>query len=179
MTERVRAPRTRRAAPDVLAAGVLGVGTALALSALLLLTKVEGVTRLPTPLGAAFAAHLFGAGTLGMKGVLAVGVGLHVGYVATATIIAVLAFGRRLGAVAAFSTALALWVVAGLTVLPYVGWGLFGAGLGAAAALNVLAVHVVYGAFLWAGAWVDFRSPATTPSPAPETPSNAPLAAQR
>jgi hypothetical protein len=179
MTERVRAPRTRRAAPDVLAAGVLGVGIALALSALLLLAKVEGVTRLPMPLGAAFAGHLFGAGTLGMKGVLAVGVGLHVGYVGTATVVAVLAFGRHLGAVAAFGTALVLWVVAGVTVLPYVGWGLFGAGLGTAAAVNVLAVHVVYGAFLWAGAWMASRSPATTPSPAPETPRTAPLAVQR
>ncbi len=179
MTERPTAPRNSTAVPEVLAAAVLGVGIALALSALLLLTKIEGVSRLPMPLGAAFAAHLFGQATLGMKGLLAVGVGLHVGYVATATVLAVVVLGRRLGAVAAFGTALVLWVVAGLTVLPFVGWGLFGFGLGTPAALNVLVVHAVYGAFLWAGAWVASRSPTAGPSQVPATLSDARLAAQR
>lgn len=60
---------------------------------------------------------------------------------ATASVIALLVFGRRLGALAAFGTALVLWVVAELTFLPYVGWGVFGLRLGAATALDVLAVH--------------------------------------
>lgn len=177
MTDRLPAGRARPSGPDVLAAGVVGVGIALALSALMLLAKIEGVSRLPMPLGAAFAAHLFGKATLGMKGLLPVGLGLHVGYVATTSVIALLVFGRRLGAVAAVGSALVLWVVAGLTVLPYVGWGVFGLGLGAAAALNVLAVHAVYGAFLWAGSWAAFRSADMPPARAGS--SGARLAGQR
>ena len=135
MTDRLSALRARPSAPAVLAAGVLGVGIALALSALMPLTKIEGVSRLPVPLGAAFAENLFGKATLG-KGPLP-GLGLHVGYVATATVIVLLEFGHWLGTRAAFGTALVLRGVAGPAVLAYVGWGVFGLGLGAAAALNL------------------------------------------
>jgi hypothetical protein len=44
-----------------------------------------------------------------------------------------------------------------VSIVPYVGWGLFGFGLGVGAAVNLLATHLLYGAFLWAGLWVAFR----------------------
>ncbi|SDX59928.1 hypothetical protein SAMN05661080_00520 [Modestobacter sp. DSM 44400] len=178
-TARWRGPAVR----DLVAAAVMGAGISLSLSALLVVATVEQVSRLPMPLAVAFAAHLFGKATLGMKLLLPVGLLLHVGYVSTATLVAVAALGRRRDAVrlrvltafgTAFGTALALWVLAGLSVLPYVGWGPFALGLGAGAAVEVLAVHLLYGAFLWAGLWLVFRrsttelppEPAGTPIPA-------------
>ena len=79
-----------------------------------------------------FAAP-FGASTLVRAGCL-VGLALHVGYVATATAVATVAFRRR-GVLAATATATGLWVIAGLAITPYVGWGLFGAGVGGRAVL--------------------------------------------
>ncbi len=149
----------RPAAPDLIVAAILGVGISLSLSTLMLVSTLEHESKLPMPLAVAFAGHLFGKGTLGMKGLLPVGLLLHGGYVSTATVVAVAVFRRRLGAVAAFGTALVLWIVAGVTVLPYVGWGLFGTGLGPGAALNVLAVHLLFGTFLWAGSWMTSRGP--------------------
>lgn len=143
--------------PDLLAATILGVGISLSLSALMLVSKVQHVGALPVPLGVAFAHRLFGAAALGMGALLPLGLLLHVGYVATATVIATVAFRRRLGPAVAFGTALTLWVLAGVSIMPYVGWGLFGLGLGGAAAANLLAIHLLYGAFLWAGFWLAFR----------------------
>lgn len=166
MIDRPTFAPVRPAPPDLLAAAVLGVGISLSLSALMLVTTVEHVSKLPMPLAVAFAVHLFGKGTLGMRGLLPVGLLLHVGDVSTATVASVAVFGRRLGAVAAFGTALVLWFVAGVTVLPYVGWGLFGAGLGVGAALNVLVVHLLFGTFLWAGSWSTSRGAAVSRSSA-------------
>ncbi len=155
-------PPARPAVPDLIAAAVLGVGISLSLSALMLVSTVEHESKLPMPLAVAFGGHLVGRGTLGMRGLLPVGLLLHVGYVSTATVASAAVFRRRLGAVAAFGTALVLWIVAGVTVLPYVGWGLFGAGLGLGGALNVLAVHLLFGTFLWAGSWMTSRGPAVS-----------------
>ncbi len=145
----VRLPTARSAIPavsELIAAGILGVGISLSLSTLMLVAKAQHITALPMPLGVVFAAHLFGKATLGMTLLLPVGLLLHVG------------FRRHRGFAAAFGTALVLWVLAGVSILPYVGWGLFGLGLGAGAAGNVLAVHLLYGAFLWAGFWLAFRT---------------------
>lgn len=144
----------------------------MSLSALMLVSKVEHVGALPMPLGVAFAAHLFGPATVAKSALLPVGLLLHLGYVSTATVIAAVMFRRHLGAAAAFGTALGLWVLAGVSIMPYVGWGLFGFSLGVGASANLLAIHLLYGAFLWAGLWVAFRQPAAFP-----VPGRAPVAA--
>lgn len=154
----------RPAAADLAAAAVLGAGIALSLSALMLVAKLENVSGTPDPLAVAFAARLFGKATLGTA-LLPVGLLLHTGYVTTATVAAAAVLRRPLHPAAAFAVATGLWVVAGVIIVPYVGWGLLGADLGAAAVLNILAVHVLYGAFLWAGSWTAFRGTAPGPSP--------------
>ena len=73
------------------------------------------------------------------------------------TAVAVAVVRGRLTARAAFITAVVLRVVAGVTVLPYVGWGFFGRGLGGGAVLQVIALHLLDGVFLWAGSWAAFR----------------------
>ncbi len=171
----VRLPTARSAipaVPELIAAGILGDGISLSLSTLMLVAKLQHITALPMPLSVAFAAHLFGKATLGKTLLLPIGLLLHVGYVSTATVIAAVVFRRHRGFAAAFGTALVLWMLAGVSILPYVGWGLFGLGLGAGAAGNVLAVHLLYGAFLWAGFWLAFR---TSPSEKPAESARAPV----
>jgi hypothetical protein len=153
-----------RNARDLVTGFILGIAIALSLSTLMLVAQMEKVSGVPMPLGIAFAAHLFGAATLGERGLLPVGLALHVGYVATATALATIVFRRR-GLLAATVTALALWVLAGLTITPYVGWGLFAAGASGRAFLGLLAVHVVYAVFLWVAFWLAFHHiPRTRPA---------------
>lgn len=142
---------------DLVATVMLGIGIALSLSALMLVAAMQGVSRLPMPLAVAFAAHLFGKAALG-SALVPVGLLLHVGYLTATALLPHILFRRPLGAVAAFGTAAVLWVIAGLTIVPYVGWGVFGTGLGAGAALNVLLVHLGFAVFLWVGSWLLFRT---------------------
>jgi hypothetical protein len=161
---------------DLAAAAIVGAGIALALSALMLVAKLEKVSGPPDPLAVAFAARLFGKAALGTA-LLPVGLLLHVGYLTTATVAAAAVLRRPLDPAAAFAVALGLWVLAGAIIVPYVGWGIFGAGLGAATVLNILAVHILYGAFLWAGSWLAFRSAAPGAPPSERSLSaDAPVA---
>ncbi len=156
MMDRPSVHGARPAASDLVAAAVLGVGIALSLSALTLVAMAEDVGRLPMPVAVAAAAHVFGKQTLGMRGLLLVGLAAHVSYLTVVTAAAVAVVRGRLTARAALVTAAALWVVAGVTVLPYVGWAVFGSALGGGAVLQVIALHLLYGVFLWAGSWAAF-----------------------
>jgi hypothetical protein len=143
-------------ARDLITGFTLGIAIALSLSTLMLVAQTEKISGLPTPLGVAFTAHLFGKATLGARGLLPVGLLLHVGYVATATALATVVFRRR-GLLAASATALTLWLLAGLTITPYVGWGPFAVGLGGRAFLGVLAVHLLYALFVWVAFWLAYQ----------------------
>lgn len=63
----------RTVVPDLVAAALLGLGISLSLSALMLVSKLEHLDKLPMPLGVAFAAQLFGKATLGEQLLLPVG----------------------------------------------------------------------------------------------------------
>lgn len=141
------------------------------MSALTLVAMAEHVGRLPMPVAVAAAAHAFDKQTLGMRGLFPVGLALHVGYLAAVTAVAVVR--GRLTARPALVTALVLWVVDGVTVLPYVGWGFFGSGLGGGAVLQVIALHLLYGVFLWAGSWAAFRGTAGAGSTTSAAPTDA------
>jgi len=158
---------------DLLVAAVVGVGVALSLAALMVVAQVTHLSPLPAPLGVAFAKTVLPSGSLGDHGLLWVGLGLHVAYVTSATVAYVAVLRSRLGGVAAFGWALGLWVFAGVVFAPLVGWGLFASGTGAGGFVNLLAVHLAYGAFLWAGGWVAFRE--TAPAATQIVPSSAPV----
>ncbi len=108
---------------------------------------------------------LFGKTTLGMRALLPFGLALHVGYVGSTTVAYIVVFWRKLGPGSAFFTATGLWIFSGLVFAPVVGWGFFALGLGGKAALNLLAVHFVYGLLLWAGSWLAFRQARSRPTP--------------
>lgn len=144
---------------EVAAATYLGIVVALSLSTLFLVAQQVHASPLPMPLAVTFVVHLVGKGVLTPRVLLPVGLAFHVAYVAAATVAWVLVFRPRLGAVSAFTTAVVLWLVAALVFLPFVGWGLFGVGLSARAALFVAGVHLVFGLLLWAAGWVGFRAP--------------------
>jgi hypothetical protein len=153
------------------AALLLGVGIGLSLALFSLVAKLTGVSPIPAPLAAAFAVHLIGKVTLGMRLVIPVGLAFHLAYVTGATVTyAALAHAlgrRRLNLGYSLAAALLLWVIAGVIFMPYIGWGFFGTGLGLPVLYTILATHVLYGVFLWGGLWLAYRD---SPLPArPET----------
>jgi hypothetical protein len=146
---------------EVAAAILLGVGIALSLALLSLVAKLSHVSPLPAPLAVAFAEHLIGKATLGMRLLIPVGLDFHLAYVAaaTVTITAVTrALGRRrLRLGSSLAAATGLWILAGLIFMPFSGWGFFGAGIGLPVLYTILATHVLYGIFLWGGLWLADR----------------------
>lgn len=146
---------------DVAAATFLGIVVALSLSTLLLVAQQVHASPLPMPLAVAFVVRLVGKGAIAPTVLLPVGLALHVAYVTAATVAWVVVFRRRLGPLSAFAAAVVLWLLAGLVFLPFVGWGLFGLGLGASAALFAAGVHLVFWVLLWAAGWVGFGAPAS------------------
>lgn len=173
MSKQSRWPRWLAWPEDLMVAGVVGAGLALSLAALKLAAHVTHLSPLPAPLGVAFAKTVFPKGSLGPHGLVWAGLGLHVAYVGGATVAYVAVLRARIGAVTALGWAVGLWVFAGLVFAPLVGWGFFAAGLGAGAAVNLLAIHLLYGVFLWAGARVAFRG-APGPASAPRSATSAP-----
>jgi hypothetical protein len=148
------------------AAVLLGVGIALSLALLSLVAKLTHVSPLPAPLAVAFAEHLIGKATLGMRLWIPIGLALHLAYVTGATV-TIAAITRALGPCrlnlgSSLAAALGLWILAGLIFMPLSGWGFFGTGLGLPVLYTILATHVLYGIFLWGGLWLAYRdSPPT------------------
>lgn len=164
VVERARWPEWLAAPTDLVVGAVVGVGVSLSLAALMLAAHVTKLTPLPAPLAMAFARVVLPKGSVGPGegGLLWVGLALHVAYVTGATVGYVAFVRRRMGLVSAVSVALGLWVVAGLVFAPVAGWGAFASGIGLGGAVTLLAIHLLFAVFLWAGTWVAFRdSPPT------------------
>lgn len=134
-------PRSSR-----LAAGAgWGVVATVAMSVVMLAGTATGVAPMPRPIPAALVAHTLGS--MPMPVLLALAVIAHLGYGAVAG--AVLAWlVRRVNVWIAAGYGVVLWALMGLVWLPYLGWGLFGAGVTPKIAVATLVLHVVYGVTL-------------------------------
>lgn len=123
---------------------VWGVVATVAMSALMLIGVSTGMSPMPKPIPLAIVARLLGDGT--PQPLLMI-----------AAVVAHLAYGGIwAGAFAKFFWPVTVWHGLGLgaflwllmqvLVLPFLGWGLFGAAVTPAIALATLVLHVVYGA---------------------------------
>lgn len=122
-----------------------GVVATLIMTALMATTAAVGVSPLPKPIPAALVGKT--VGPLPPAALLPLALVMHVVYGGLAA--AVLAgLTRRVDLKAGLLWGGALWVVAGLVWLPYLGWGLFGLGHTAAVAMATLVLHLVYGGAL-------------------------------
>ena len=126
-----------------------GFGATLAMSLLMIAGFASGLAPMSRPIPEAVMETLLGEGTPKPL-VLGLGVGAHLFYGAVAG--AVLAVVRRpVGVRAGFGWGVLLWAIMGVTVLPFVGWGVFGTAVTPRITLATLVLHLVYGGVLgWA-----------------------------
>lgn len=138
---------------DLIKAVVVGIGTALILSAVMVPAFLAGLPPMPKPPSLAFAEVILGTGLP-----LPVGLLFHVVYVTACSVLFVALFRDRLGFLRALGFALALWIVALAVFFPINGWGFLGLGIGPALLPGALVPHLLFALVLWALCRLAFGS---------------------
>jgi hypothetical protein len=126
-----------------------GVVATLAMSALMILGVVAGLSPMPSPIPAAIVN----------KGLGLLGVGLPMPLIMPLAAVAHLSYGGVWGAVLAALTrpvtiwkgiglGIFLWFIMQIVVLPLLGWGFFGVSITPRIAVATLILHLVYGTVL-------------------------------
>lgn len=133
-----------------------GVVATIAMSVLMLLAVVSGLSPMPQPVPKAVVAQLVGGG-LPKPLLMALAVGLHLGYgglfgAILARIVRPVTIGRGL------ALGGGLWLLMQVTFLPFLGWGLFGIAITPKIAVATLGLHLVYGGVL---GWALDREPSS------------------
>lgn len=123
-----------------------GVVATLAMSALMLVGVASGASPMPKPIPAAIVGKILGSETARPL-LLATAVLAHLAYGGfwggvLASVTRPVTVGKGIG------LGVALWLLMQLVVLPFLGWGLFGAALTPTIAGATLVLHLVYGAVL-------------------------------
>jgi hypothetical protein len=137
---------------EILKAFVIGVLTALILSAIMVPAFKYGVAPMPKQPSLAFAETL-----LGRPLPLPVGLLLHVAYLTFWSIIYVMLFRERLTFLNALWLALALWVVILVVFFPFIGWGFLGLAISPKLIPAALVPHLLFAVVLWALCRLSFR----------------------
>jgi len=133
---------------------VVGVGTALFLSAIMVPAFMAGIPPMPKPPSLAFAEVLYG-GVLPLP----VGIVFHIVYVTTWSVIFVSLFRGELAFMRALALALVLWVVALVVFFPIVGWGLLGLAVSQTLIPAALVPHLLFAVGRWGLCRVVFGAP--------------------
>ena len=136
-----------------------GAAATVAMSVLMILGLVTGIAPMPKPIPAAIVGKITG-GALPRPALLATAALLHLGYGAFwGGVLA--AMSRRLTVLRGLALGVGLWLIMQVVVLPFLGWGVFGASQTPKIAIATLILHLVYGGTY--GALMDRRG-ATTPA---------------
>lgn len=139
-----------------------GVLATIAMSIPMVIATVVGVSPLPAPIPKAVVGTLV-SGAVSKPFAMALAVGSHLAYGGVSG--AVLARSvRPVTAIRGLGLGVALWVIAGLSFLPFLGWGVFGTAVTPKIAVATLVPHLVYGATL--GLALDRRPAETMDGPA-------------
>lgn len=136
---------------DLAKAALVGVITAILLSAIMVPAFRAGIAPMPMQPSLAFAERL-----LGRSLPLPVGLLFHVAYVTFWSLAFVVLAKDRLTFLNALWLALALWVVALVVFFPIVGWGFLGLAISPKLIVAALVPHLLFAVFLWAGCRLAF-----------------------
>lgn len=123
-----------------------GVAATLTMSVPMLVGFATGLSPMPKPIPLAIAAHVLGDATPRPQ-LIALAFSSHLVYGGLwAALLGLTA--SRVTVWHALAFGLMLWILMGLVVLPWLGWGMFGVGLRPPVALATLLLHLVYGGTL-------------------------------
>ncbi|MFW6079819.1 MAG: DUF6789 family protein [Gemmatimonadota bacterium] len=122
---------------------IWGVVATVAMSVLMVIGLVTGLAPMPRPVPVALVGETIGGGPEPL--IMAVAMAAHLAYGGVwggvfASLVRPVTVGKGL------ALGVGLWLLMQVAVLPYLGWGLFGAAVTPAIAAATLALHLVYGA---------------------------------
>jgi len=126
-----------------------GLVATLAMSALMILGVVTGLSPMPSPIPEAIVSkglELFGVG-LPRPLIMLLAVGAHLSYGGVAGAI-LAALTRPVTLWKGLGWGVLLWLIMEVVVLPLLGWGFFGFGITPQIAVATLILHLVYGGTL-------------------------------
>lgn len=126
-----------------------GVVATIAMSALMILGVVTGLSPMPSPIPEAIvnkALELFGVGLPGPL-IMLLAAGAHLSYGGVSGAI-LAALARPVTVWKGLGWGVLLWLVMQVAVFPFLGWGLFGVAITPRIAVATLVLHLVYGATL-------------------------------
>jgi hypothetical protein len=125
-----------------------GVVATIAMSAVMILGTVTGAAPMPKPIPVAIVGKVLGAGTPKPL-LMALGIASHLAYGGFwGAVLA--AFTRPVTLWKGIALGIFLWLLMQVAVLPFLGWGAFGAAITPIIAVATLVLHLVYGAtFGW------------------------------
>lgn len=122
-----------------------GVLATLAMSAVMIVGTVTGLSPMPAPIPKAIVGSVLGGAPKPV--VVAAAVVAHLGY--GGIFGALLArFAPPVTLAKGIALGVALWAVMGVVVLPLLGWGLFGTAITPRIAVATLVLHLIYGGTL-------------------------------
>lgn len=130
---------------ELTAGAVWGAPATVVMGVVMLAATATGISPMPRPIPAALVSHALGRSPGPLLVTLAVTAHLAYGAVAGAVLAG---FVRRVTVWRAAGYGVVLWVLMGLVWMPYLGWGLFGAGVTPKIAVATLVLHLVYGVTL-------------------------------
>ena len=134
-------------------AGIVGVVTAVLLTAIMMAASKLGVSPMPKPLGLAFAETV-----LGRALPLPVGLLFHIVYVAFWSVVFVSLFRDNLALIKALILGGVLWVAVLLVFFPIVGWGFLGLAITPKLIVAAFVPHVLFALILWGLCRVAFKA---------------------
>ncbi len=123
-----------------------GVAATLAMSLVMIIGTITGISPMPAPIPAALVTHVLGSGLPKPVVVLLAAVS-HLAYggiwgAVLASIARPITVGKGL------LLGVILWLIMQVVVLPFLGWGAFGMGITPRIAMATLILHLIYGAVL-------------------------------
>jgi hypothetical protein len=126
-----------------------GVVATIAMSVLMILGVVTGLSPMPSPIPEAIVnkgLELFGVGLPGLL-IMLLAAGAHLSYGGVAGAI-LAALTRPVTLWKGLGWSVLLWLVMQVAVFPFLGWGLFGVAITPLIAVATLVLHLVYGTTL-------------------------------
>jgi hypothetical protein len=123
-----------------------GVVATLAMSALMIVGVVTGISPMPSPIPEAIVSKVFGEG-LPRPLIMLLAAGAHLTYGGLWGAVLV-ALTRPVTLWKGLGWGVLLWLIMQVIFLPFLGWGFFGVAITPRIAVATLVLHLIYGATL-------------------------------
>jgi len=128
---------------------IFGLIGTVVMSILMLIGKVTGISPIPEPIPIVIMKHILG--DIAKPILMISGMMSHLIYGSMAGAVFYSLIKNRGNIYRSMGFGILLWLIMQLTVLPFLGWGIFGSAITPKIAIATLVLHLVYGVILGLG----------------------------